>query len=84
MEIPEALRCLGAVADHMELVDQSPRAAEDLRSIRSLLEEQSDQLKKLTEAIKAHQAGNDSNCNNLSCEKGCGYDLLLYEAAGLR
>jgi hypothetical protein len=39
-----------------------------------------DRLAALTDAIEAHRAANTSNCNNLSCEKGCGHDLRLYAA----
>lgn len=37
----------------------------------------------LRAAIKAHRDANTSNCNNISCEKGCGHDLRLYAAAGI-
>jgi hypothetical protein len=35
---------------------------------------------KLRDAVKVHRAANDSNCNDMSCEKGCGHDLRLYTA----
>lgn len=34
---------------------------------------------KLRDGVKAHRAANNSNCNDLSCEKGCGHDLRLYK-----
>lgn len=36
---------------------------------------------KLRDAVKKHRAaGQEANCGDVSCEKGCGYDLMLWTA----
>ena len=63
--------------------DHQNEVADLLITAARLLREQADtadRLAALTDAIEAHRAANTSNCNNLSCEKGCGHDLRLYAA----